>query len=467
MKYGLWMASGVLMASAASASPVSVQHQGRLLDGQGEPINGEVQLVVELAASQGGEATFSLDTSVTVTDGYYSLLIAHDTDDVPLDSSTFETAEWVRVTAGGVVSEQYIAHTPRAAVASAVVGDVQLTGDNVLVLGQDTTSSCDVEGGLVYDPDQDLVKVCVGSTWRRIGSGVEESDTHRFTTCGKSGRTGPSQSQCDADYANTTLAGEVSVSGGIQTWMVPTTGTYRITAWGAEGAVGTYGGGTHAVGLGGLGAEISGEFQLTAGDSLKILVGQQGVAPAHNAYGHQPGGGGGGTFVTTPSNAPLIVAGGGGGGNDPSYAYAQGGHGRLETSGESVIHHTNYQSAGGTNGNGGSVGGSNNYVGTGAGLNGNGSAVGNVGATARSFVNGGAGGYATNHATTAHGGFGGGGGAQLCAGGGGGYSGGGACCGWSTYGRSGGGGSYNGGTNQMSEFAENHGHGAVEIVLLR
>jgi hypothetical protein len=296
----------------------------------------------------------------------------------------------------------------------------------------------------------------------------QESDRYRFTTCGQTGRTGPSQSQCNTAYANTTLASGVTVTNGIQTWTVPRSGIYRVTAWGAEGAVGTYDGGTHGVGLGGRGAKISGEFALAQGTVLKILVGQMGVAPGWGAYAHQPGGGGGGTFVATSTNTPVIVAGGGGGGQDPSYGFAQGGHGRVETSGESVMHHSSYQSTGGTNGSGGVNNTSNNnYVGTGAGFTGNGTAVGNVGAVAQSFVNGGVGGYATNHATTAHGGFGGGGHGELCPGGGGGYSGGGACCGWSSYARSGGGGSYNSGTNQTNDMGEHIGHGMVEFVYLR
>ena len=73
---------------------------------------------------------------------------------------------------------------------------------------------------------------------------------------------------------------------------MPTTGSYQILAFGAQG-------GNAA---GGLGAEIGGDFTLTAGESLQIAVGGIG------------GGGGGGSFVISPGNAPLVIAGGGGGG---------------------------------------------------------------------------------------------------------------------------------------------------------
>ena len=52
---------------------------------------------------------------------------------------------------------------------------------------------------------------------------------------------------------------------------------------------------------------MSGEFVLSEGDVLCILVGQQGTGPTSAA------GGGGGTFVATDSNTPLLVAGGGSG----------------------------------------------------------------------------------------------------------------------------------------------------------
>jgi hypothetical protein len=288
---------GLFVASSAMGSPVAVTHQGRLLDASGSAVNGDADVVFELADSQGGGATFSLLATVSVADGYYSLMVTHDTNDVALDSSVFEAAEWIRVTTAGVVSEQPITHVPRAAVASAVVGDVKLTGDNVLVLGQNSDVGCTDEGGLVYDPALDQVKVCVSGDWRSIGSGVQESDRVTFTNCGQTGRGGPPQSACNTAYSSTTLAGDVTVSAGVQNWTIPVTGTYRITARGAEGAVGTYAGGTHAVGLGGLGVRMTGEFSLNAGDVIKVLVGQMGVAPLHNAYGHQPGGGGGGTFV--------------------------------------------------------------------------------------------------------------------------------------------------------------------------
>ncbi len=60
--------------------------------------------------------------------------------------------------------------------------------------------------------------------------------------------------------------------GSVVTFTVPVTGTYRILAFGAQGGATT---GSFA---GGLGAEIGGEFSLTAGEVLQIAVGGGGGA---------------------------------------------------------------------------------------------------------------------------------------------------------------------------------------------
>src|SRR5689334_6419245 len=66
-----------------------------------------------------------------------------------------------------------------------------------------------------------------------------------------------------------------------QTYTIPTTGVYQIIAYGAQGGAALdYGT------QGGLGAEIGGEFTLSAGTILSIYVGQMGGA------GFDTGGGG-------------------------------------------------------------------------------------------------------------------------------------------------------------------------------
>jgi hypothetical protein len=250
------------------------------------------------------------------------------------------------------------------------------------------------------------------------------------------GRTGPSLAQL---VAATTSTGDVSwknntsyfnATSGIISLTVPATGTYRFEVWGARG-----GNGASNNYLGGYGARMRGDFSLTAGSVIKMLVGQMGGA----SYG----GGGGGTFVATNANVPLIVAGGG---NTTSPWSSTFSHAPTTTSGLPGQN----QSNGGTGGNGGGTGPFGTSDG-GAGFTGNGIGNGYNGTPPQSFVNGGNGN--TNGCSNSIGGFGGGSASDGCyygqSGPGGGYSGGGAGSTSSNFG--GAGCSYNDGTNQSND----------------
>ncbi len=247
------------------------------------------------------------------------------------------------------------------------------------------------------------------------------SDSLTFSNCGKTGSTGPDQNDADNAYG----PGIVTVTSGIQEWTVPVTGLVTIEAAGARGGQND----------GGLGAVMRGDFNVTSGTVLKILVGQEGISS----------GGGGGTFVTDLQNNPLIVAGGGGAG--VSGPWAQSG-GSINNNGNSGSLSGAPINNGGTNGG---AGGPDNCSGSGGGGGLTGSGSGPEGG--QSFVSGGVGG-------SNGGGFGGGGGNR---GGGGGYSGGGSggCGGGARVG--GGGGSFNAGTNQVNTPATHNGHGYVKI----
>jgi hypothetical protein len=67
----------------------------------------------------------------------------------------------------------------------------------------------------------------------------------------------------------------------------------RILAFGAQGGNGGRGG------VGGLGAEIGGDFSLTAGEVLQIAVGGTGGSDSYESHD----GGGGGSFVVGPATA--------------------------------------------------------------------------------------------------------------------------------------------------------------------
>jgi hypothetical protein len=203
----------------------------------------------------------------------------------------------------------------------------------------------------------------------------------------------------------------------LQQWVVPADGNYRITAVGAQGASATNSPSIH----GGCGTKVTGDFELHAGDVVKILVGQKGTATADS------GGGGGGTFVAWYTS-PMLVAGGGGGVR--AGAVVDGRPGSLTcdgTAGSTSDSYTGNFVAGGITGLGGG-----RRVGFGAGgggWSGNGASDGTLGEGGFSFVGAkhGKGGAGKSCGPPAHGGYGGGGAGNGCsgAGGGGGYSGGG------------------------------------------
>lgn len=121
-------------------------------------------------------------------------------------------------------------------------------------------------------------------------------------------------------------------TGTIQSFIVPTDGTYIITAVGAAGSEGNMGTRVAPFPVGGNGAFVYGNFTLKAGDHLNIVVGQKGShIPATTTLTDGATGGGGGysaVFLDTPmgeftkAGQPftcLIMAAGGGGAGDYGY----------------------------------------------------------------------------------------------------------------------------------------------------
>jgi PEP-CTERM motif len=243
---------------------------------------------------------------------------------------------------------------------------------------------------------------------------------------------------------------DFNYTGSLVDFTVPTTGTYQILAFGAQGGSVPFG---NATGPGGLGAEIGGDFSLSAGEVLQIAVGGAGT------NGSGGGGGGGGSFVVGPGNMPFVIAGGGGGGGaDLAGDSFSGGPGLTgPDGGPGVV--VNGVGNGGTGGNGGG----SSDVGPGPGGGGGG---GFLSAGGSSSAAGGGGAFPGLAGGSPGGGFGGGGGSGFDAsGGGGGYSGGvGSPGGFlGGVGTGGGGGSFDAGIDQILMADFNAGNGEVVI----
>ena len=305
-----------------------------------------------------------------------------------------------------------------------------------------------ITGAACATPIQVLdVETCTLSEALILGGGGAPGAPRTFTTCGNSGPDGPDDGQCSDAYASTTLEGEVTVIGGIQEWTVPATGVYRIAASGAQG-------GTSDSNPGGQGAHVEGDFFLTRGDELRILVGQMGKSGGTYDYG-----GGGGSFVAMADDTPLIVAGGG----------AVAGN-----CGDKVVGDTEAGTSATGDGNGGSGGNDGGWCGCGGdGSPGGGFFTSGIGDGAgESFLSGGRGGSTTRPGQCIDpgwGGFGGGGNSGNGGGGGGGYQGGfggGSGSPEADEHRGQGGFSYNAGTSPTGVDGAHEGDGTVVITPL-
>jgi hypothetical protein len=227
----------------------------------------------------------------------------------------------------------------------------------------------------------------------------------------------------------------VDTTPGPTTFTAPETGVYDILAFGAQG-----GASFPVGGVGGLGAEVGGDFNLTSGEILSIVVGGAGISSEIGS-----GGGGGGTFVLRSTGTALLIAGGGGGGGSNV-----AGPGLMSGDGGNSVR----GGLGGADGSGGGGGGVGS--GGGGGLN----SAGGGGATGGGAA-GGAGGSGLDGGGGGAGGGGAGGDFLGGGGGGGGFSGGGGGLG------AGGGGSLNDAFANLIGFdGVRSGNGELDIDLV-
>ncbi|XP_019647723.1 PREDICTED: LOW QUALITY PROTEIN: uncharacterized protein LOC109488024 [Branchiostoma belcheri] len=242
----------------------------------------------------------------------------------------------------------------------------------------------------------------------------------KLTTLGASGRLGPTT--LGTHYRGQDHEHLVTLHDGIQHFTVPGTGTYSVEAAGAAAGWGRY----NPKSVRGRGAVLRGTFNLKQGETLKILVGQEGAENKRN----WSVGGGGGTFVTRGDNTPLIIAGGGGGAGYGLSTHNPLCDGTVSTTGNKSSGETGC--SGGSNGQGATGWEGGCMGGGGGGLLTDGGSSKRFGGDScleggeggKAFVNGGVGGSGVRY--NADGGFGGGGGGYgNGGGGGGGYSGGG------------------------------------------
>lgn len=335
-------------------------------------------------------------------------------------------------------------------------------------------------GTIGYNTTNKVTEVYTGPQvgWKDLGTPAIPFQATFLPVLTSPSRTGPTS--LGSTYADSALNGQVSLSSGQQLWTVPTTGTYRIKAFGAQG-------GCNSTCRGGGGAVIQGDFQLTQGQVIKILVGSSGALSPNDC---DTGGGGGTYVIKSPYNTQasiLCIAAGGGGASNASYnsqgcgdrtlGNTQGSGGKDGQSGNTAL--SGDGGAAGTNGTAGTRNGTSRGNPGGGFFSGGGSGSSNPtwGETSAgySYLDGGNGGT-PNDTTNSFGGFGGGGGGHgncfISGGGGGGYNGGGCQVQYTSKHGGCGGGSYNSGTNQINTAGGNFADsgppnmGKVEVTLL-
>lgn len=196
---------GMVGASMASAAPVQLAHQGRLLTGEGTPISGTVPAEIRLfGVASGGVPLFDDALTLTVEDGYYATTLGANPSDL-LDASVLLNpgGVWLEVAVDGTVvgPRQPLVSVPRAATAtvatsvsggSVVASSLQMTGSAPVVLGQDSGTSCSQAGGIVYDPVASMLKLCIGTTYVPVGAAVivNVSGVRQWST-------GPAATSCE------------------------------------------------------------------------------------------------------------------------------------------------------------------------------------------------------------------------------------------------------------------------------
>ena len=115
--------SALALASTATAVPLSLNHQGRLLDSTGVALEGSHTLSVSLHdAPSGGAVVWSETTDATLDQGYYALPLGADSSNA-LDTDDFGDALWVSIAVdGGPASDRFPLHSsPYAIVAERAV----------------------------------------------------------------------------------------------------------------------------------------------------------------------------------------------------------------------------------------------------------------------------------------------------------------------------------------------------------
>jgi hypothetical protein len=186
-----------LVPALAAAAPLSVAHQGRLLDSAGAPYQGTHTVGFALfGAESGGSARWSQEHSLALQDGYFSAVLTGIEQDDLVGGAFLETS----VDGAALAPRTPLASVPfalRAAVAESVAGGPvdatrvsvgaipSIDPDGQLTAGPPTTCDVDHQGALAYDPADASLRICHGTAWFAVWSpvGLGTSPSTAATSC--------------------------------------------------------------------------------------------------------------------------------------------------------------------------------------------------------------------------------------------------------------------------------------------
>lgn len=156
-----------LILATAHAVPVQTMHQGRLLDGDGVPMEGEIEVTFRLIdAETGGTIVWEETSTVTLTNGFYISMLGADEEENPLDTDALDQAPlWLELQ----LTEEPAMYprSPITSVPYARIAGVAEEVDGGLV----NASEVQVDGTVVIDEDGTWVGATPEVDWSDL-SGV-------------------------------------------------------------------------------------------------------------------------------------------------------------------------------------------------------------------------------------------------------------------------------------------------------
>jgi hypothetical protein len=93
------VAIGILFSLPAYGVPAQFTHQGRIVDGDELPLEGERDIAFRLMEADFGGGPVREDTLVvSIDNGFYAAVLGTDVDDNPLDTDVLEQAPlWLEI----------------------------------------------------------------------------------------------------------------------------------------------------------------------------------------------------------------------------------------------------------------------------------------------------------------------------------------------------------------------------------